>query len=250
MNLDGRAAIVTGGARGIGKGVAVAFAKAGADVLIVDREAALGRETETELKAIRPKSFFLEFDLAQHERLSEIVDAAVERFGKLDILANVAQAGVILPILDQTLEQAKVGIDTGFLPTFMLMKAAHPHLKKSGGNIVNFGSGALLSGVPHQATYAAAKEAIRGLTKIAATEWGPDGIRVNLVSPFAMSPGVAQWKQYDPAGFALGMERIPLGRGGDCETDIGEAVVFLASDSARYITGHTLMVDGGQTKVF
>jgi NAD(P)-dependent dehydrogenase (short-subunit alcohol dehydrogenase family) len=132
----------------------------------------------------------------------------------------------------------------------MLMKAAHPHLKKSGGNIVNFGSGALLSGVRDQGSYAAAKEAIRGLTKIAATEWGPDGIRVNLVCPFALSPGVALWKQYDPAGFELGLSRIPLGRAGDCETDIGEAVVFLASDSARYITGHTLMVDGGQTKVF
>ena len=250
MNLNGKAAIVTGGARGIGTGVSLAFAKAGADVLIVDREGELGRETEAELRAIRPGSFFLEFDLVKHERLSEIVDAAVSRFGKLDILANVAQAATIAPILDQTLEQAKVGIDTGFLPTFMLMKAAHPHLKKTGGNIVNFGSGALLSGVRDQGSYAAAKEAIRGLTKIAATEWGSDGIRVNLVCPFAMSPGVAAWKQYDPAGFELGLQRIPLGRGGDCETDIGEAVVFLASDSARYITGHTLMVDGGQTKVF
>lgn len=250
MNLEGKAAIVTGGARGIGKGVALAFAKAGADVMIVDREEALGRETEAELRAIRPQCCFLEFDLVLHDKLGGVVDAAVSRFGKLDILMNVAQAGVIAPILDQSLEQAKVGIDTGFLPTFMLMKAAHPHLKKSKGNIVNFGSGALLSGLPTQATYAAAKEAIRGLTKIAATEWGPDGIRVNLVCPFAMSPGVAAWQQYDPAGFELGLARIPLGRGGDCETDIGEAVVFLASDSARYITGHTLMVDGGQTKVF
>ncbi len=250
MNLEGKATIVTGGARGIGKGVALAFAKAGADVMIVDREEALGRETEAELRVVRPNCFFLEFDLVRHDKLGAVVDAAVSRFGKLDILANVAQAGVIAPILDQTLEQAKIGIDTGFLPTFMLMKAAHPHLKKSGGNIVNFGSGALLSGLPTQATYAAAKEAIRGLTKIAATEWGPDGIRVNLVCPFALSPGVAAWKEYDPAGYELGLQRIPLRRGGDCETDIGEAVVFLASESARYITGHTLMVDGGQTKVF
>jgi NAD(P)-dependent dehydrogenase (short-subunit alcohol dehydrogenase family) len=128
------------------------------------------------------------------------------------------------------------------------MRAAYPHLVRTRGNVINFGSGAAFDALPTQGAYAAAKEAIRTVSKIAAVEWGPQGVRVNIVCPFANSPGVQAWAQYAPDDYQSQLSKVPLRRIGDCETDIGAAAVFLASDAASYITGHTLMVDGGQTK--
>ncbi|MDD3797965.1 MAG: SDR family NAD(P)-dependent oxidoreductase [Novosphingobium sp.] len=247
MILDGKAAIVTGGARGVAKGVATAFVKAGAKVLIVDREEELGRKTEEELRAYG-EVVFMPIDLTRHDELHTIVDTAVARFGKLDTLVNAAQASRQLMFMDQTREDANVAFDTGFWPTWILMQAAHPHLVKSKGSIINFGSGVGFSGQPTQASYAAAKEAIRAVSKVATNEWGPDGIRVNVVCPFANSEGVQAWAEYDPEAYAAQLEKVSLRRIGDCEKDIGAAVVFLASDAAAYVTGQTLMVDGGQTK--
>lgn len=249
MVLEGKAAIVTGGARGVAKGVATAFVKAGAKVLIVDREEEAGRKTEAELNQIG-EALFMPMDLSRHGELHTIVETAVARFGKLDTLVNAAQASRQLMFMEQTREDANVAFDTGFWPTWHLMQAAYPHLAETKGSVVNFGSGAGFSGMPTQASYAAAKEAIRALTKVATTEWGPDGIRVNVVCPFANSEGVQAWAEYDPKAYASQLAKVPLRRIGDCEQDIGAAVVFLASDAASYITGQTLMVDGGQTTPF
>lgn len=248
MRLDGKVAIITGGARGVAKGVALAFAKAGAKLLIVDREAALGQETTAELAALGAEAAFLPFDLARHEALGEIVETALARFGKLDILVNAAQASLQLPLAQTGIEEMRVPFDTGFWPSFLLMRAAYPHLKATRGCIINFGSGAGLEPTPGLGAYAAAKEAIRAISKSAAYEWGGDGIRVNVVCPFANSPGVQAWSQSDPEGYARQLSKVPLRRIGDCETDIGAAVLFLASAEAGYVTGQTLMIDGGQTR--
>jgi NAD(P)-dependent dehydrogenase (short-subunit alcohol dehydrogenase family) len=116
--------------------------------------------------------------------------------------------------------------------------------------VINFGTGAAMSGMPTQASYAAAKEAIRAISRVASSEWGPEGVRVNVICPFANSPGVEEWAKYAPEAFASQISKVSLRRIGDCETDIGAAAVFLASDLAAYVTGQTLMVDGGQTKAF
>lgn len=250
MILEGKTAIVTGGARGVAKGVATAFVKAGASVLIVDREEALGRATEAELRALGTQAAFLHVDLARHGELGQVVDAALMRFGKLDILVNAAQAAQLLPIAQTTDEAMRLPFDTGFWPTFVLMRAAYPHLCKTRGCVINFASGAAFDALPTQGAYAAAKEAIRAISKIAANEWGPDGVRVNVVCPFANSPGVEAWAKYAPDDYAAQLAKVPLRRIGDCEADIGSAAVFLASGAAAYITGQTLMVDGGQTKAF
>lgn len=250
MRLDGKVAIITGAARGVAKGVALAFVKAGAQVLIVDREEDLGRATEAELQAFQPQATFLPFDLSQHEHLDRIVETAVERFGRLDILVNAAQAAQLLPLAETTNAAMRIPFDTGFWPTFILMRAAYPHLRKTRGCVINFGTGAAFDALPTQGAYAAAKEAIRTISKVAANEWGVDGIRVNIVCPFANSPGVQAWAQYAPEAYETQINKVPLRRIGDCETDIGAATVFLASDAAGYITGHTMMVDGGQTKAF
>ena len=126
------------------------------------------------------------------------------------------------------------------------MKAAYPHFKNQGkGSIVNFGSGAGASGLALFATYGAAKEAIRGLTKVASTEWGPDGIRVNTICPAAMTEGMATWFEAQPEAANAMAEAVPLRRIGDPVADIGPTVAFLISDDSRYVTGHTLFVDGG-----
>ena len=250
MRLDGKTAIVTGGARGVAKGVATAFVKAGAQVFIVDREEELGRQTQAELTALGGEVEFMAADLSRHDELDAIVEAAVQRFGKLDILVNAAQAAQLLPLAETTNEAMKLPFDTGFWPTFILMRAAYPHLVETRGCVVNFGSGAAFDALPTQGAYAAAKEAIRTISKVAAVEWGPQGVRVNIVCPFANSPGVQAWAEYAPADYEAQVAKVPLRRIGDCETDIGAAVVFLASDAASYITGHTLMVDGNQTKAF
>lgn len=249
MQLAGKTAIVTGAARGVAKGVASAFVKAGAQVLIVDRDETLGPEVEAELQAMG-EAAFLPFDLSRHEDLDQVVQAAVARFGRLDVLVNAAQASKQLPLAATSDADMKLAFDTGFWPTFGLMRAAYPHLAETRGSVINFGSGAAFDAIPAQGSYSAAKEAIRAISKVAASEWGPQGVRVNIICPFANSPGVQAWAQYAPEDYATQVSKVSLRRVGDCENDIGAVAVFLASEAAGYITGQTLMVDGGQTKAF
>lgn len=129
------------------------------------------------------------------------------------------------------------------------MQACFPYLKETTGSVINFASGAGIDGMPLQASYAAAKEAIRAISRTTANEWGPYQINVNCISPIAESPGVAAWKERMPEEYEAMVQRIPLRRLGDCEKDIGRVAVFLASDDAAYITGQTIMVDGGTLKL-
>lgn len=248
MQLAGKTAIVTGGARGVAKGVASAFVKAGAKVMIVDREADLGEATAQELGAFGEVAF-MAMDLMDRAALPGIVDEAVRRFGRLDVLVNAAQASQQLMLMDTTPEAMDLAFGTGFWATFLLMQAAYPHLVENKGSVINFGTGAGIQGMPTQASYGAAKEAIRSLSKTAAVEWGPQGVRVNVICPFANSPGVEIWKQHFPDAYEKQISGVPLRRIGDCEADIGAAAVFLASDAAAYVTGQTLMVDGGQLRL-
>lgn len=159
MQLAGKAAIVTGGARGVAKGVAAAFVKAGAKVLIVDREAELGEATAAELSAFGEVAF-MQVDLMDREALPGVVEEAVRRFGRLDTLVNAAQASQQLLLKDTTTEAMNLAFGTGFWATFLLMQAAYPHLVASHGSVINFGSGAGIEGMPTQASYGAAKEEI------------------------------------------------------------------------------------------
>jgi len=249
MQLADKVAIVTGGARGVAKGVAAAFVKAGAKVVIVDREAELGEATAQELGAFGEVAF-IPVDLMDRAALPGIVDQAIAQFGKLDVLVNAAQASQQVSFVDTTTEAMDLAFGTGFWATFLLMQAAYPHLVASKGAVINFGSGAGIQGMPTQTSYGAAKEAIRAISKVAANEWGPEGVRVNVICPFANSPGVEIWREHFPEAYAKQISNVPLRRIGDCEADIGAAAVFLASDGSRYITGQTLMVDGGQIMSF
>ena len=125
------------------------------------------------------------------------------------------------------------------------MKHAFPYLKETKGSVVNFASGAGLFGKLGQSSYAAAKEGIRGMSRVAASEWGPDGVRVNVVCPLAMSEGLAQWKEAYPDLYEKTIQSIPLGHFADPQKDIGRVCVFLASEEASYVTGETITLQGG-----
>lgn len=139
---------------------------------------------------------------------------------------------------------------TGFQATRNFMLAAYPQLATSGGSIVNFGSGAAITGQITQASYAAAKEAIRGLSRVVANEWAKDDIRVNIVSPMAMTQGVKAWSESAPELYQESLQKAPLGRFGDPATDVAPIVAFLLSDDSAYMTGQTLMADGGANKMY
>src|SRR5690554_1885986 len=140
-------------------------------------------------------------------------------------------------------------MNTGLKGTLNFMKAAYPELKKYKGSIVNFGSGAGLLGQKNQGSYAAAKEAIRGLSRIAAIEWAEDGIRVNVVCPLAFTDGVKQWKEAFPEQYEEIISKNPMHRFGDPQKDVAPIIAFLLSEDSQYMTGQTLTADGGDIKL-
>ncbi|MBY0121551.1 SDR family NAD(P)-dependent oxidoreductase [Bacillus sp. S/N-304-OC-R1] len=247
--LQGKTAIITGGASGIGKGMAMAFVKEGAKVAIIDLNAEAGNQTVKELQEYQPESIFIQANLAEHDKIVDVVNQVIEKFGKLDILVNNAHASKMASIAETTQKEFDLSFNTGFYPTFYFMQAALPYLKESQGNIINFASGAGINGDVNQVSYVAAKEAIRGITRVAANEFGPFGINVNIISPIAKSPGMLQWAEENPEYYQGMLSKIPLRRLGEIESDIGRVAVFLASEDSAYITGQTIMVDGGSIKL-
>lgn len=243
--LTGKVMIITGGIGGIGQGIVRHFLALGAKVAVVDivdqkdGEASLAEMTNGR------NAIYLQKDIALPENANSIGAAAVEHFGALNVLVNNAHASRQASIMETTREMWDLSLGSGMFATFNLMRAAYPELKKVRGAIVNFASGAALRGQENQVTYAAAKEAIRAISRVAANEWARDGIRVNVVSPIALTPGISAWSKQFPEQYQQVLSGIPLGRLGDPELDIAPAVAFLASDESRYITGQTFMTDGG-----
>lgn len=245
-SMRGHVAIITGAAQGVGKGIAAALLERGAAVLLVDILEEKLAGTTDELKATG-RVEQLVADLRDPHSPRRIVAAAVEAFGTVHGLVNNAIAtNEPKAFVDITTEDFALGHDVGPRATFLLMQAVHPLMVAAGGgSIVNLGSGTGTGGEPKWGGYAAAKEAIRGLSKVAALEWGRDNIRVNVICPFAESDGVKLWKQYAPDDYAKAVRRIPMKRIGDVRTDVGALVSFLLGSDATFITGQTIHVDGG-----
>ncbi|WP_298473441.1 SDR family oxidoreductase [uncultured Psychrobacillus sp.] len=243
--LKDKVVIVTGGAGGIGLGMSKAMAKEGAIIAIVDVNEEAGQASLKVLQEISPKSMFLKADLMDRDKLPTIITTVAEAYGKIDVLVNNAHASKQVTIEETTQADLDLSFGTGFYPTFYLMQAALPYLKETKGNVINFASGAGLAGHETQGAYAAAKEAIRGISRVAANEWGRFGINVNIISPIADSEGVQAWAKAQPEYYENVRSKIPLGRFGDVEEDIGRVAVFLASEDSKYITGQTIMADGG-----
>jgi NAD(P)-dependent dehydrogenase (short-subunit alcohol dehydrogenase family) len=245
--LEGRVVVVTGAGQGIGQGIALAAAAEGAAIVAAGRTLSKVEATVSTVEQRGVQGLAVACDVRKRDEVDACVAAALERFGRIDGLVNNAQMVALGPVLEITEKDARRTWESGFLGSLWFMQAAHAALKDSKGSVVNLGTGsALRNDLPGFTLYAGTKEMIRTLTRMAALEWGPDGIRVNAVIPNGMSPGLQMWSEFDKDNFEAFVQTIPLGRVGRLEEDVGRAVAFLLSDDAAYVTGSTLMADGGQ----
>ncbi|WP_024794775.1 SDR family NAD(P)-dependent oxidoreductase [Tomitella biformata] len=248
--LDGKVALITGAGQGIGQGIAFALAKEGASIAVLGRTERKLVDTCAELVKLGVRAEPITCDVSKLDALEPAVAKTVDLFGGVDILVNNANSSALGSLLDIDLAAVELAFNTGPLAALHLMRACHPHMKaRGGGSIINMvTSAAVRWDVSGYGAYAASKEAMRSFSRTAASEWGPDGIRVNAVAPHAMSPGLKWWTENRPEEAAEFVKTIPLGRIGECEEDIGRAVVFLCGPDARYLTGATIPLDGGQAR--
>lgn len=247
--FEGKVAIITGGGKGggIGYGISTAFAKEGCNLTITGRNMAKMEAAKEELERLYGIEVLVcKADGGVESDVVAVIEQTVAKFGRIDTLINNAMAsasGVML--VDHTKEDFDTAIFSGIYATFFYMKHAFPYLKESQGSVINFCSGAGLSGKVAQSSYAAAKEGIRGMTRVSAAEWGPFNINCNCVGPLVMTDKLKEWKEEYPDVYKKTIGGIPLGRMGDPELDIGRLCVFLASEDASFITGETIMIQGG-----
>ena len=227
--MSGGVAIVTGAAGDLGRGVCRALKKSGATVIALDVATA----------RVESADRVVECDVTDPAACEAAVRGAVDEFGEVSTLVNLAQKWNRPKLIEVTDDETQLVFGTGPFATLRMMQLCYPHMKERGGGaVINFASASGTQGGVHgEGIYAGAKEAIRGITKHAAVEWGPDNIRVNALCPIATG---------DPNRWpASVIDVIPLGRLGDPEIDVGGLVVFLAGPTGSFITGRTLHVDGG-----
>ena len=258
--LEGKVAIITGGGRAvlsdgscgsIGYGIATAYAKEGANLVLTGRNVQKLDDAKEEIERkygvkVLPVQADVSAGSDNEAVVANVVKQTIDTFGRIDVLINNAQASASgVTIADHTTAQFDLAIYSGLYAAFYYMKACYPYLKETKGSVVNFASGAGLFGKPGQSSYAAAKEGIRGMTRVAATEWGPDGINCNLICPLVMTDALKKWREEYPAVYEQTIKGIPAGRFGDPEKDIGRTAVFLCSEDAKYISGETITMQGG-----
>ena len=250
MNLDfhGKVVLITGAGTGIGRAAAQAFASAGANVVVTDSNEKEGLETLA-LIGGQQAGRFIKADVTRLDDMEAAVKSAVEVYGRLDIAFNNAGIeAVSAPLGEVEPKDWERVLSVDLTGVYFSMKAQIPIMVAQGGGvIVNTGSTAAIAGVPSISPYVAAKHGVVGLTKAAALEYAKAGIRVNAVLPGPVDTPLIQRVHGRNPGFATMIEQIvPLGRTGKPE-EIADAVLFLSSDMATYITGHALVVDGGMT---
>jgi NAD(P)-dependent dehydrogenase (short-subunit alcohol dehydrogenase family) len=247
-DLGGRVVIVTGASRGVGRGIALHLARAGARLGVVARRADALEALSAELDALGTEHLAATLDVAERDRTVALVDEVVQKFGRVDgLVANAQTFRPVTPLAAVTPSDMNVLFDTGPKGTLWGMQAVYPHMRDQGfGRIVTIGSNAGMTGPVGYGPYAASNEAIRSLTRTAAREWGKDGIVVNCVCPVSIAHRAPPAD--DPAraaSFEATFRDQPIPRDGDAERDIGPVVAFLLSDACRYVTGQTVMADGG-----
>ncbi len=258
--LTGKTAIITGAGRAvlsdgrcgsIGYGIATAYAKEGANLVITGRNVKKLEDAKEELERLyNIQVLIVQADVnagADNEAVvANVVKQTIDAFGSIDVLINNAQASASgVPLAEHTTEQFDLALYSGLYAAFYYMKACYPHLAKAKGSVINFASGAGLFGNFGQCAYAAAKEGIRGLTRVAATEWAKDGINVNIICPLAWTAQLEQFEKAYPDAFKANVKMPPAGHYGDSELEIGRVCVQLASPDFKYLTGETLTLEGG-----
>ncbi len=245
FDLDGRVAIVTGTSRGLGQYFARALAKAGADLVLTSRDRHRLSEFESEVKSLGRRAISLELDVRDHESIQNMVAGAQKAFGHIDILVNNAGCNVRKPALDVSWDEWNLILDTNLRGSFFVAQAvARRMIPQRYGRIINIGSVTSVAGYAGLAPYGASRGGIRQLTMSLADDWGKYGITVNCLAPgwFRTEQNKVLYENREWVEYLC--ERIPVKRPGQPD-DLDSAVVFLAAESSRYITGQTLLVDGG-----
>lgn len=258
--LQGKTVIITGGGRAvlsdgscgsIGYGIATAYAKEGADIVITGRNVKKLTDAKEELEAkygvkVLPVQADVSAGADNEAVVKNVVEQAISNFGRIDVLINNAQASASgVPLASHTTEQFDLALYSGLYATFYYMKECYPYLKETKGSVINFASGAGLFGNFGQCAYAAAKEGIRGLSRVAATEWAADGINVNIVCPLAWTAQLENFQNAYPDAFKANVKTPPMGHFGDVEKEIGRVCVQLASPDFKYMSGETITLEGG-----
>jgi len=245
FDLTGKIALVTGASRGLGKFFAQALAQAGADVAITSRTLASLEDTKRAIDALGRRCFAVALDVRSQESITAAVAAAQAHFGRIDILVNNAGCNIRKPALDVTWEDWNTILDTNLRgPFFVAQAVARDMVARKSGRIVNIGSVTSVAGYAGLAPYGASRGGIKQLTMSLADDWGPHGVTVNCLAPGWFKTAQNAMMYEDAAWVAQLTEKIPLRRPGRTE-DLGGAIVFLASDASAYVTGQTLLVDGG-----
>lgn len=258
--MTGKTAIITGGGRAvlsdgscgsIGYGIATAYAKEGANLVLTGRNVKKLEEAKEELERlygvkVLPVAADVSAGADNKAVVDNVVKQAIEAFGRIDVLINNAQASASgVTLADHTTEQFDLALYSGLYATFYYMQACYPYLKETKGSVINFASGAGISGNFGQCSYAAAKEGVRGLSRVAATEWGPDGINVNVICPLAWTAQLENFQKNFPEAYEANVKMPPMGHFGNVETEIGRVCLQIATPDFKYMTGQTITLQGG-----
>lgn len=258
--FEGKTVIITGGgfaglkdgsAGSIGYGIATAFAKEKANLVITGRNTQKLDTAKEKLEAefgikVLPVQADVEAGKDNKATVQNVIDKTIAEFGRIDALVNNAQASASgVSLEDHTTDQFDLAIYSGLYATFYYMQLCYPHLKETKGSVVNFASGAGLFGNVGQVAYAAAKEGIRGMSRVAANEWGKDGINVNVVCPLAWTAALERFQDEYPDAFTANVHMPPMGHYGDVEKEIGRVVVQLCGPDFKFMSGETVTLEGG-----
>lgn len=249
--LADRVAIVTGAGQGVGRGIALALAAEGARIAAVDLNVDTARQTADACRARGVDAVAIVADVGRRTDVEAAADEVLRELGSIAILVNNAHDFTLgIPLEETTDDDMERSWRTAALGTLYCMQACFAPMRDAGaGKILNIGSGSALDGDAGSASYVAAKEAVRALTRVAAREWGPHGIHVNTLCPFARTPRWEAFAAEHPGRVERQAAGLPLRRApGDPELDIGRAAVFLVSDDSSYVTGQTLFVEGGRMR--